>query len=278
MCFAINYTEKGQYIVFIKTVYDDVGCSRALVWHYRENKYTIWEFGTEFTCGEVVKKPDGTHVIVLGDYNGYVWEFPYGDMDGMTINGTHEGTVDVYQDGLGSPYGCALLDADAQFPTSGLGLSGVPIYIYDGTGKGQWTVIAYNTADTLFFDECFGTPLDHTSKYYIGTIIAQYRTGWLDFGTIDRIKDFKYYHVVHEKDDSILDVRMYKEFVTTPVDLKDERTNEDFGQVDLSLVGRQRKPMGGIRAHHLAWELYDIRPNNPWTVYDFSFDFRSGDE
>ena len=278
MCFSVNYIDKKQLLVFIKCQDDLFGCSRALVWHYGQDKWTIFEFNTEFTCGELVKDTNGVIKIVLGDVNGYVWEYPFGDIDGAPINSTLEGGVDAYTDGLASPFCAAIFDADAQFPTSGLGLAGVPIYVYEGTGEGQNNIISYNAGDTLFFEDCFVTPLDETSKYKIGRIEAQYKTGWMDFGTVARIKDFKYYHVVHEKENAVLQFKIYKDFGTLPTELEDERTNENFGEINLNLVGRQRKPAGGIRAHHIAWELFDDNPNNPFHIYDVAFDYRFGDE
>lgn len=274
MCFAVHYAVAGQYILFVRTNNDTIGCSKAVVWHYKTGKFAIWEFNKEFTCGTVIKKADGQDEIHLGDAYGYIWKFPDGNIDGAPINGTLEGTVDNYGDV--SP--CFIYDADAHFVDTGLGLAGVPIYIYEGTGAGQWNVIADNDGDTLVFDQCWDTPLDSTSRYRIGAIIAQYKTGWLDFGTLARIKDFKYYHTVFEKENSEILVRFYKEFETAPVDMIDAQTNEDASEVDLSTDGRKRKPMGGIRTHHLAWELYDEQVNNPFKIFDIGFDYRFGDE
>ena len=287
MACAVEFRRKGQYICFFPDRDSVLGCNRAVVWHFREQKFSIYTFGTEFSCAETVKNLAGEEIAVLGDVLGYLWEFPSGKADGPgdNLNTTIEGAVDEY--GEGSP--CYLFDADAMFVPSGLGLAGMPIYIYEGTGAGQVGVIAGNTADTLFLEECFETPLDETSRYYIGGIHARYRSGWLDFGTVDRAKMLQYAHLVFEKQAAgELRFNFYEDFGTTPTDLRDTnfRTpvedREDAGLVPLAdddedtahPRGRHRIPLGGVRRTHVAWELVDDRPRNPWSIYDVAFDFQ----
>jgi hypothetical protein len=268
MCFAVHYPAKRQYIVFVKTVDAVIGCDKAIVWHYDSNKFSVYRFLQEFSAGELVKGPDGTDTIVLGDVNGYCWEFGVGDIDGAPAGSTLSGTVKAYTQSM-SP-GCVIWDSHAVFPTVDLGLAGVPVYIYDGTGKGQWGIITSNGSDTLYFQECFDTPLDATSKYYIGPILANYKTGWMDFGTVMRVKHAVNAELIFEVvDDSELTFRMYKDFAGTPPNLVDEKMVEDYGQIDMGKVnGRTRVKLGGVDGVHLAWEIEDLQPNNPFSLYD----------
>jgi hypothetical protein len=270
MCFAVHLAEKFQYMLFVKSKDALVGCDKAVIWQYDSRKFTIFEFLTEFTCGAVVKNASGEDIVALGDVNGYVWEYPFGDIDGAPAGSTLSGNVDAY--GAASP--CAIIDLDAQFPISDLGLAGVPVYIYEGTGAGQTAVILGNSVDTLFLDRCFPVALDSTSRYYIGPILFQYRTGWMDFGSIARVKNLKFARLVFKQEASRLRLSVYKDFeaVVAP-DLVDERTAEDFGDVDLNQPkGRVRVQLGGIEGVHLAWEVSDDRPANPITLYDLGLD------
>ena len=95
-CFSVVWPQKQQYLAFIKSNDAQVGADKVLVWHYGTNRYTTYEFLTEFTCGELVKDSDGNDIIVLGDVNGFVWEFPFGDIDGAPANSTLIGNVDQY--------------------------------------------------------------------------------------------------------------------------------------------------------------------------------------
>lgn len=282
MCMGGLLKRKGQYLAFIPGQDAELGCDYAIVWHYLEKKFSIFRFRTEFTALSRVVNTEGEEVLVLGDRHGYLWEYPYGDLDGAPVNSTYSGTVDAYW-GTGSPY-CSLTDNDAQFPTTGLGLAGVPVYIHNGTGAGQWGIVAANTENTLYLEDCFAVALDETSEYYVGNIEARYKTGWHDYGTIDRIKRMMYANLVFEKNDSNLQFNMYGDFSDTAENLEDKNYRAtdptDYGLVNMngddeSTItprGRKRVPLGGIRKTHLAWELYDDRPNNPWSIYDVSMD------
>jgi hypothetical protein len=131
-----------------------------------------------------------------------------------------------------------------------------------------------------------------STAYYIGAIVAKYRTGWMDFGTIARIKRVMYGELVYEQSDSILNFRMYGDFSDVPADLRDTNPRTpvtqrvDHGIIDMSgddedsahPRGRTRVPLGGIRRTHVAWELYDERPRNPWTLYDVGLDMNFGED
>jgi len=276
-CFAVDWVQRNQYLLFFKSTEAVMGCDKALVWHYDSGKLTWYKFLTEFLCGEIVKDTDGTDFIALGDVNGYVWQFPYGDIDGGYAGATLSGTVTSYLAGIASPGICALVDDNAHFPTTGLGLAGVPVYIYDGTGSGQWAIIISNT-ETQLLVECFGVDLDTTSRYYIGPIEFWYKTGWMDLATIARVKYAEALFLVHDVDESDVELRPYINFEATPHDLVDERTNEDFGLVDLSVsTGEQKIPLGGLQFKHLALEWYSFKPNNPISLFDMALMARPQD-
>ena len=282
MCMGALLKRRGQYIALMPGPDAELGCDHAVIYHYLEKKYTLFRFRTEFTAMTLIVNPTGEEVLVLGDRYGYLWEYPFGDLDGAPVNSTYSGTVDVYW-AIGSPY-CSISDADAQFPTTGLGLQGVPVYIHTGTGAGQWGIVAANTDTMLYLEDCFAVALDETSEYYVGNIEARYKSGWHDYGTINRVKLMMYSHLVFEKNASDLEFRMYGDFSATAENLEDKNYREtdptDFGLVNMNgddtdaenPRGRKRIPLGGIRKTHLAWELYDNRPNNPWTIYDVAMD------
>jgi hypothetical protein len=291
MACAVHLSRRGQYICFFPDKdavnYGDAdhpmyACNQAVVWHYLDNKFSIWKFDVPITCAEIGKDTDGEEVVILGDANGYVWEFPYGDLDGPPAGSTYSGTVTQYVDA--TP--CAIVDDDAVFPTSGLGLAGMAVYIYEGTGAGQVALIDTNGSDMLILRDCFETPPDETSKYYIGSIRARYKTGWMDYGTVDREKKLDYAHLIFKQNDSELQFNVYEDFGATPVDLADKNPRTpvadrtDHGLVNMSgddtdsehPRGRKRIFLGGVRRTHVALELEDDRPNNPWTIYDLAVD------
>lgn len=268
-CFAVHWAAKKQYILFLKSKDAILGCDKALVYHYQDRKFSTFEFQTEFTCGSLVKDANGDDVIVLGDVNGYVWQFPYGDIDGAPAGIGLEGTVDAYNPV--APY--RITDNDASFPMAGLGLAGIPVYIYEGTGAGQSNIVTSNTGTMLVFGNAFAVPLDATSKYRIGAIVAEYRTGWQDFGSVARVKKVFFAHLVFEQQAaSRLRLKVYKDFdAANPPDLVDNRTQVDAGDISLNEAnGRKRVDIGGIEGVHLGWGISDDRPNNPFSLYDLA--------
>lgn len=278
--FAVEWAERGQYILFFRSVDNPwgVGCDKALVWHYLTGRLTWYRFLTAFMSGAVVKDTDGKNVVVLGDIWGYVWQFPWGNTDGAAEGATVSGIVDHYETGVGSPGVCVVVDEDAHFPTYGLGLAGVPIYIYEGTGAGEWSIIAANTETELFLHECFATNLDSTSRYYLGPIEFQYKTGDMDFGTIARVKYAESAFVVHEREQSSrVHFRPYINLEETPTELVDERAEQDYGDIDLSAAYEQKVHLGGLQFKHLAVEFYSFLPKNPVSIFDLSFKLRAQD-
>jgi hypothetical protein len=284
MACAQPFKVRGQYICFFPGPDSVLGCELAIVYHTLTGKWSWYRFLTEFTCAELVQDSDGNEAIVLGDRWGYVWEYPFGDIDGAPVGSTLAGNVDSYH--IESSPGCWLEDLDAHFPTVGLGLAGVPIYIYEGTGAGQYGIVGGNSETMIWLMECFDIPLDTTSRYYLGPIIADYKSGWHDFGAIDRAKRLMYANLVFEQNDSDLRFEVYGDFDEDPEDLTDRNPRvatadrEDYSIVEMNgddedsehPRGRKRVKLGGIRKTHFAWEVLDYKPNNPWKLYDLSLD------
>jgi hypothetical protein len=276
--FAVEWADHQQYILFFRSIYNPwgYGCDFALVWNYRTGKLSWYRFLTAFLCGENLKDDDGSDVIVLGDIWGYVWEFPYGNTDGAAEGATVTGTVTDYETGIGSPGICVLTDENASFPTYGLGLAGVPIYI---PAINEYVIIAANTATQLFLEECFETNPRAGMTYHLGPIEFRYKTGWMDFGSIARVKYMPSAFLVHEENDgSTVEFRQYLDFSDNFRLIRDGRENEDERIVDLGDNSHEQKVnVGGQQFKHLAIEFYRFLPRNPISLYDVAYKVRAQD-
>jgi hypothetical protein len=277
-CFAVEWQDEAQYILFFRSQDNPWGrgCDKALVWHYLTGKFSYYRFLNAFLSGEVIKDDDGTDIIALGDIWGYVWQFPFADTDGAAEGATVTGTVTAYEEGVGSPGICVLTDDNAVFPTFGLGLAGVPVYI---PSINEWVIIASNTATELFLEECFDVAPAVGATYYLGPIEFWYKTGWMDFATIARVKYLDSAFLVHDRDeDSVLTFRVYKDMAAQAESLVDATTGDDAGSLSLDDVTHEQKiRIGGVQFKHVAIELYDFRPANPISVWDLSFKLRGQD-
>jgi hypothetical protein len=85
--------------------------------------------------------------------------------------------------------------------------------------------------------------------------------------------------VFDSKPGSDLTFKVYKDFSGTPADLTDKRTAEDFGLIDLAPVnGRNRVKLGGVQGVHLAWEIENNKPNNPFSVFDVALNIEAKEQ
>jgi len=276
--FAVEWSEQQQYILFFRSKDNPwgVGCDKALVWNYMTGKFSYYRFMTAFLSGETMKDDDGKDTIVLGDIWGYIWQFPFANTDGAAEGSTVTGTVTEYESGVGSPGICILTDDNASFPTYGLGLAGVPVYVVE---LDQWVIIAANTATQLFLEECFETAPAVGMTYHLGPIEFRYKTGWMDFGTIARVKYMDSVFVVHEEDEgSQVRFRDYVDFSDQRRDLRDNRTGENPGVIDLGANNQEKKiQLGGQQFKHMAIEFVSFLPRNPVTIFDLAFKLRAQD-
>jgi len=277
--FAVEWPEQQQYILFFRSNDNPwgTGCDKALVWHYLTGKFSYYRFLTAFLCGENFKDTDGADIIVLGDIWGYVWEFPSGHSDGPPEGIPLVGSVTDYEAGVGSPGTCILVDDNANFPTYGLGLAGVPVYI---PHLDEWVIIASNTATELFLEECFDVAPTPGMVYYLGPIEFWYKTGWLDFGTVARVKKMESAFLVHGiNEGSRVQFRPYINFSDAPTGLRDNvNSSRNEGDVDLGDETAEQKIMvGGLQFKHLALEFYSFLPSNPVSVFDVAYKLRAQD-
>lgn len=275
--FGINWAAKHKYFCFIPVSGDSEGCSKAIVVDYRQLpgepqfRFTIYTFKKEFTCACIERQAvtDGTTTNYyeypdLGDKDGYVWTFGFGDADGPD-SGTVIGTVDSITT---SP--STMTDASAAFKTSGLGLAGVPCtFKRTSDGSEQTLLIANNTATELTFTSDYDWLPGSTDTYEIGAIDAYYETGWTAFGADDRIKKLSRVITTHDVESGgSLDMNIYTDMATTPLAL----TNEGKA-IDLSGEnGRQVTKVSGKRVFLGKLRYQNSKPGEPWKVKSVSID------
>jgi hypothetical protein len=112
-------------------------------------------------------------------------------IDGNSTGATyvlHQFNDTCYGDGVGGtdysgPVTAAtattLTQSGKYFPTGGIGLRGLPVRIYSGTGEGQVRYIQSNTSTVLTLETAWDTLPDSTSTYTIGAILLSATSGKL---------------------------------------------------------------------------------------------------
>jgi hypothetical protein len=88
------------------------------------------------------------------------------------------------------------LTTTVNFPTAGLGVSGLMVRITGGTGVGQERWILSNTLNTIAVESSWDTIPDATSTFTIGQIKTTAESGDVDFGTPQQLKTVKHLELV----------------------------------------------------------------------------------
>lgn len=152
--------------------------------------WDVWEGFRIVDLADVVQED--------GEHNLYV-EFPCGSNYGLFTF-----REDAYNDGAWrkdysgtavSATGDTLTSA-VDFPTSGLGLTGLRVAITGGTGAGQERWIKANSQNTLVVESSWDTIPDATSTYTIGQIATTAESGDVDFGSPQQLKTVKHIELV----------------------------------------------------------------------------------
>lgn len=300
---AVHDVNNHEYICAIPTVLadNDVGCREMIVYNYHTGVWAIYVLEVEITALSLARDEDGYPVVLMGDENGYVWRWGVGDTDGAGLAGnpgTVKGTVDVYNV---SPE-VFLQDNDAAFfrgtGSPNLGLRGAPVRIIAGLGAGQIQVVDRQefSPQRLIFPARFTTALDSTSVYQIGTISADFRSGWIDFGT-SRVKYLEFldlhYYVQDDLSNWFLELFIDQPGVDNPViatfkgdesdvrfafstDGSDEKLAD--GNTTSNKIGLIRFEMGNIPFHSLQWRIRSPYAAAPGTFFTVNPILRAGDD
>lgn len=222
----------------------------ALCFNYRGNRWWIERYP----------------VSVGGTCRGYLAGRPqvYAGAPSRRVLALATGTLDGAIPSLGTVRGTCtaagfftLTDSAAAF--SSTKLTGVPVAIYAGTGKGQVRIIASNTSTVLTLSHPWIVLPDSTSEYQIGGIQWIYRTRWHRFirdeDTAPRRLELVFEPAIEE---AVLDIRMFRDRSTDPL-IWDADVDANAGggiasvKGDPYLTADLTKPIGHVQTrmdHH----------------------------
>jgi len=171
--FGARANQVQEYVEFLVAFSDDSGTrpKRGLRYYYRTQSWQTvtypWEIG-----GAAVVDISGEARIVLGGEDDWLYLSDEGTLDGLdsaTVSGTIRGTVT-------SATSTTLVDSTANFPSDLT--PNVPVVIYDGTGKQQIRrILSRDSSTQITVSAAWTTALDATSKYQIGGIQWNWRSG-----------------------------------------------------------------------------------------------------
>ena len=208
------YDPKLDRVLFFVAMGTDAEPKYAFSYERRLRRWTLEQYRQGITASALLADNKGRLRAWLGDENGLVWALGVSSkaIEGAapSANGTIRGTAT-------GATSTTLTDTAASFYVTGDGLIGVPIYLYEGTGKGQWRIIKTNTATVLTIDTAWTTTPDTTTKYYVGAIEWALKSKWFPLSGPAEKKRFMRLEVyyVPESADQWLGLKVYYDLSTT---------------------------------------------------------------
>jgi hypothetical protein len=189
----------------------------AVCYHYRNKRWWIEEYTNPITSndlGELRNTPqlflgtDGCQTLAVGHLAN----------DGAkSVHGTVNGTVT-------SATSISITDSTATFSSQFLRL---PVYIVEGTGRGQRRMISAVTTTKLEVVQPWVIQPDSTSVYQIGGFQASYKTGRYRYVQTGKEEKRGVEIALQPIDDGYLCFRKYEDRSTTPIDSARTLSSDD---------------------------------------------------
>jgi hypothetical protein len=286
---GVNYPVRQQYWLGIPTIRSNRGFDVIIVWDYKEDTVTLYEFCNQFLSMVVGKDQDGNPKVYLGDDKGFVWVADTGHTDGVGTpgnTGTVRGTVTSAQDtfsfdddsatfvegglpGLGGLSGVAGLSPFLdQEP---LGMAGACVYFRE-PGETEWTqrTVWASTKQRIYFTPPLSAGLAVGSEYMLGPInwFATIKPTNLGISAdVKRTIDLFIEHVVEEFDSQVK-IECLPDFANVDegagaVLSDDSGVPGDRILSMSSQKGRQNISLGRIIHSYMGYRLSNFAPEEP---------------
>jgi hypothetical protein len=302
---GVFYPKREQYLLLLPTVQTNRGCNLMLVWDTKLRNITLLEFCQEFLSMVVAKDDEGNERVYLGDSNGFVWLYDFGDTDGVGTpgdTGTVRGTVTAA--GVQADNGASFLDDDnASFIQGGLpafgGLSGLPglspaldggdiglagVCIYtkaDGDAVEEFSVVRsiFAISETrIYVSPAWGSDTPEVgSEYMIGPIKFEALFKPRAYGTDDMLKRNWRQVLTHQVAESAsrLEVELLPDLQLS--DDEEETVQNDSGETGRLFLmdyykGRQTRPVGRRIHNYMGVRMKNFAPEEPIAIINHTLD------
>lgn len=286
---GINYPVRQQYWLGIPTIRSNRGFDVIIVWDYKENTVTLYEFCNQFLSMVVGKDQEGNPRVYLGDDKGFVWVADLGNTDGVGRpgnTGTVKGTVTDSEDTF------SFEDEDATFIEGGIpalgglsgaaglspfldevpmGMAGACVYFRE-PGVTEWTqrTVWAASKQRVYFTPPLAANLAVGSEYMLGPINFSATIKPTNMGMDSEQKRTIDLFVVHvpEAFDSRLKVEALADFADEDERAGAVRSDDTDVPGDRIFLmsnkkGRQNAPLGRIKHGYMGYRLTNFAPEEP---------------
>jgi len=293
---SVNYPVRQQVWLGIPTIRSNRGFDVIIVWDYKEDTVTLYEFCNQFLSMVVAKDSEGNPKVYLGDDKGFTWVADTGHSDGVGTpgnTGTVQGVVTSSDDTF------SFNDANATFVEGGIpglgGLSGVAglspfldqeplgaagacVYFRDpdglfvaadGSTWDQRTVWA-STRQKVFYTPPSAAPLPAGTEYMLGPInwYAMFKPSSLGKDSVTkRTIDLFVVHVPEEFDSSVK-IEILSDFSAVDERAGAIMSDDSSAPGDRRMLmsnpkGRQLATIGAVIYAYIGYRLSNFAPEQP---------------
>lgn len=280
---GIDYQERDQYLLAYKSVNAKMGCDVVLAYNYFFDSWDIFYLRSELLEWSWVVDDEGNRTLLFTDAYGVIHAWDRGHVDGA---GDDRGAGMV--DGQVVSATAASLTADAAnavFPTAGLGLKGVTVYIASGPGAGQYRHIYRNSEATLYINEPWTVTPTSASRFEIGRIEFEWNGKDSDLGLPGRVKKMKFLNIDHDpaSHGGRAEVRVFSEFDALA---RNETAEADDGTegvpvpaFDTAVGGRSMVSLQSAPGYNHRLQIKHSGPEKPLVVRRLSvgYEIRESD-
>jgi len=296
---AVNYPVRQQVWLGIPTIRSNRGFDCIIVWDYKEDTVTLYEFCNQFLSMIVAKDSEGNPKVYLGDDKGFVWVADTGHTDGVGTPG-NTGSVRGFITSAADTF--SFDDANATFVEGGipglgglsgaaglspfldeqpLGMAGACVYFRDPNGaftaadgsKWDQRTVWASTKQRVYYTPPSAAPIAAGTEYMLGPINWYATLKPSNLGkdsTQKRTIDLFLVHVPEEFD-SVLKIEFLPDFSAV-----DERagaiSSDDTGipgdrtMLMSSPKGRQNVSIGRVKHAYMGYKLSNFAPEQPIRV------------
>lgn len=168
---GVYYPSTMEYWVSFNT---STGERITMVWSETSQAWAKLDLPVDAYC---VASLDGGGQSLIGAIEGYVVELRKGENDGVDVNDSNYTLTGAVTAGAAQ-----YIDVDVTLPTSGSGIAGVKVWVYDASGNRQQRIAYHNTSSRIYVDAPWSTTPDNTYTFVLGGFDWRWKSTRLHFG------------------------------------------------------------------------------------------------
>ncbi|MCL1599813.1 MAG: hypothetical protein M3094_11555, partial [Actinomycetia bacterium] len=215
------YSDTENSIRWYVPLDNDITCRHAIVYDLQRGRWSLHTASNVVTA-EVVVGQDGGRSVLAGDSEGNVFELDVSNTDGA-FGFEPKTTV-----ATGATTRVISLNGTPSLPTTGDGLSGIPVLWISAAGVFEISTIASNTSSQVTLVTGLSSAPSENDVILIGAIHARLRSGRFNLGLTNEDKSITDFDLTYAPGD---DGRAFLSFAGNQAELKIPTIGEVYAEM-----------------------------------------------